>query len=176
MNKKKGWIFSILIAALITYVFVFNLEKEMSLIEVVPDENLSKPMLAENFPDQPSKWDFDDTKAFFVEYRLERDRVRGREMEKLEEIINNFQIGEEARREAELQLLDLVDLMEKELIVENMLKAQGYEDALLFIGKGIATIMVNADKLKENDFLRIIETVASITGISQEQIQVVQHG
>jgi stage III sporulation protein AH len=175
MNKKIGWLFCILLAALATYVFVSHLEKEMSLIEVVPDEALIKPMLAENFPDQLSEWEFDDTKAFFVEYRLERDRVRSQEMEMLDQLINNLQIGEEARREAEQRLLELVELMEKELTVENMLKAQGYADALLFIGKGAATVMVDTDKLTEEDFLRIIETASAITGISNEQIQVVQH-
>lgn len=175
MGRKKIWFVSILLVGLVTYFFVAGLNKEMSRIEIVPDEDLLKPMLAGDLSEDPSQWKFDDTHAFFVEYRLERDRVRGQELEMLNDMINNQQVGEEQRRQAEEQILTLVDLMEKELIVENMIKAQGYSDALLFSGKGIATVMIHAESLSENDFLRISDTVAAITGVSREEVQVIQH-
>jgi stage III sporulation protein AH len=176
MQKKKGWIISVFLIALVTYIFVFHLEREMSCIEVIPDDPHLKPMLAENFPDLPSKWEFDDAQAFFVEYRLERERIRGQEIEMLDEMMNNAQVGEEARREAEQQMLNLTGLMEKELMVENMLKAQGYADALLFAGEGLATIMVCSEKLTEDDFLRIAESASALIGVPREQVQVIQHG
>ena len=159
----------------VTYFFVTGLEKEMSRIEIIPDEDLLKPMLAGELTDDPSQWKFDDAHAFFVEYRLERDRIRAQELEMLNEMINNPQIGEEPRRQAEEQILALVDLMEKELIVENMVKAQGYSDALLFSGRGIATVMIYAEYLYESDYLRIADTVSAITGVSKEEVQVIQH-
>lgn len=174
MGKKKAWILSIILVAVVTYMFVNSLEKEMSRIEIVPDEAELKAILAEELPDDPSRWEFDDPQSFFLEYRLERDRVRGQELEMLNEIINNPQVGEEARREAEQQVLYLVELMEKELIIENMLKAQGYKDALLFSRKGVSTVMVQSEKLDEEDFLRISEMVAAVTGTSREQVQVIQ--
>lgn len=175
MGRKKIWFLSILLVVLATYFFVTGLNKEMSRIEIVPDENLLKPMLADDLSDDPSQWKFDDPHAFFVEYRLERDRVRAQELEMLNDMINNLQVGEDQRRQAEEQILNLVDLMEKELIVENMIKAQGYSDALLFSGKDIATVMIYAENLSESDFLRISDTVAAITGVSREDVQVIQH-
>lgn len=175
MGRKKIWYLSILLVVLVTYFFVTGLEKEMSRIEIVPDADLLQPMPAADLTDDPSQWKFDDAHAFFVEYRLERDRVRGQELEMLNEIVNNPQIGEEQRLQAEKQILNLVDLMEKELIVENIIKAQGYSDALLFSGKGITTVMIYAENLSENDFLRISDTVSAITGVSREDVQVIQH-
>ena len=35
--------------------------------------------------------------------------------------------------------------------------------------------MVDTDELKEEDFLRIAEIVASVAGVSREQVQVIQH-
>jgi stage III sporulation protein AH len=64
--------------------------------------------------------------------------------------------------------------MEKELMVENMLKAQGYNDALLFARKGVATVMIDAEQLDEEDFLRIAEAVSSVTGVPREQVQIIQ--
>lgn len=175
MKRGKTWVLALALVAFVTYVCVVGLEKEMSRIEVVPDEEVLKPIMVGDFPEDPTRWEFDDAHAFFVEYRLERDRIRGQELEMLRDMINNLQVGEEARREAERQVLSLVDLMEKELIVENMLKAQGYADALLFTGRGAATIMIYTEKLSEEEFLKITEMVSAITGVSREQVEVIQH-
>jgi stage III sporulation protein AH len=174
MGKKKIWILGLLLVGLVTYFFVTGLNKEMSRIEIVPDEELLRPMLADDLGD-PSKWKIDDPHAFFVEYRLERDRVRAQELEMLSDMINNQQVGEDQRHQAEEQVLSLIDLMEKELIVENMIKAQGYSDALLFSGKDIATVMLYTESLSESDFLRISDTVAAVTGTPREEVQVIQH-
>lgn len=175
MSRKIGWFLSVLLVATVTYFFISGLEKEMSRIEIVPDEELLQPILSGELSDDPSGWQFDDAHAFFVEYRLERERVRGQEMEMLNEMINNPQVGADARSEAEKQLLNLVDIMEKELIVENMLKAQGYKDALLFARKDTATVMIDAETLNEDDFLRIADAVSSVTGVAREQVQIIQH-
>lgn len=175
MNRKMIWVFSIFLVAIVTYVFLTGVEKEMSRIEITPDEEMFQPLLSEDLSDDPEQWKFDDPQAFFVEYRLERDRVRGQEMEMLNEMINNPQVGAEARLEAEQQLLHLVNLMEKELIIENMLKAQGYKDALLFSRRKGTTVMIEAEKLDAEDFLRIAEMVAATIEISREEVQVIQH-
>ncbi len=175
MSRKTVWILSVILVAAAIYFFIGGVEKEMSRIEIVPDGDILRPIFSGELPDDIDGWQLDDAHDFFVEYRLERDRVRGQEMEMLNDMINNPQVGPEARTEAEKQLLNLVDLMEKELIIENMLIAQGYNDALLFTRKGVATVMIDAEKLDEDDFLRIAEIVSSVTGVSREQVQVIQH-
>lgn len=136
MQRKMVWILGLILVLVVAYVFLTGVEKEMSRIEIMPDEEIFKPLLADDLAVDPEHWKFDDAAAFFVEYRLERDRVRGQEIEMLNEMIDNPRVGAEARLEAEQQLLHLVDLAERELIVENMLKAQGYKDALLFSHRG----------------------------------------
>ncbi len=175
MGGKKIWILGIILIGLCTYFLITGLNKEMSRIEIVPDEELLRPMLAKELGDDPAGWKFDDPQAFFVEYRMERERVRGQEMEMLNDMINSQQIGESRKRQAEEQILSLIDLMEKELVVENMIKAQGYSDALLFCGNDIATVMLYAESLTESDFLRISDTVAAVTGMPREEVQVIQH-
>lgn len=174
MDKKKLWLVGVILGLMVIYLLVNVLEKEMSLIEVTPDESTISPLLAEELPEDPTRWRFDDAHAFFVEYRLERDRVRGQELEMLNDIISNPQAGVETRREAELQILKLVELMEKELIVENMLKAQGYPDAIYFGGKDGVTVMIHTDHLSEEEFFRISDMVSAVAGVSREKVQVIQ--
>ena len=175
MNKKIIWIVSLLFVAVAAYVFLTDVEKEMSSIEIIPDEEMFQPLISGDLSDDPAQWKFEDAEALFVEYRLERDRVRGREIEQLNEMIDNPRVGPEARLEAEQQLLQLIELMEKEMIVENMLKAQGYKDALLFSFRRGATIMIEAEKLTAEDYLRIAEMVAAKLEVAREDVRIIQH-
>lgn len=174
MKKNKIMLIGIIVGLAIIYVLINALEKEMTLIEVVPDQSLASPILAEEPPDDPGRENYDGVQAFFVEYRLERDRVRGKELELLNDLVNNASATMESRREAEKQILQLVELMEKELIIENMLKAQGYADAIFFSGGNGATVMVQADYLSEEEFWRIADMIAAIAGFPRENVQVIQ--
>ncbi|NLN07177.1 MAG: SpoIIIAH-like family protein [Firmicutes bacterium] len=124
----------------------------------------------------PENWDLESSRDFFVEYRLQRDRVRASEIEMLERMIENPNISPEGKKKAEAQLLALTAAMEEELLVENMLKAQGYKEAIIFKKDGQASVVVQAVKLNEEQFLQIAETVSNATGVRMENIAVLEHG
>ncbi len=175
MNRRAIWVVSLLLIAVVVYLFLSGVEKEMSRIEIIPDEEMFQPLMSGDLSDDPAQWKFDDATAFFVEYRLERDRVRSQEIEMLNEMIDNPRVGPEARLEAEQQLLQAVEQMEKELIVESMLKAQGYKDALLFSLRRGTTVMIEAEKLAADDYLSIAEMVAASLEVPREEVRIIQH-
>ena len=174
MSKTRIiWIGSLIFLALATFWLVSNLEKEMSEIEITPDKENMLLKAARELED-PSEWNFDDTKAFIVEYRLERERVRSQELEMLEDIIDNPNASEESKGEAEEKLLHMVELMEKELMIENLIKARGYDDAVFFYRQDMATLLVYGDKITEEEFVRISEMISSLTGVPREEVQVIE--
>jgi len=61
---------------------------------------------------------------------LQRERVRDQSIEMLQTLIDNPNAAAAAKEEAEKLLLEIVRQREQELLVENMIKAQGYEDAV----------------------------------------------
>ena len=124
----------------------------------------------------PESWDLESSRDFFVEYRMQRERVRANEIEMLERMIENPNISPEGKKKAEAQLLSLTATMEEELLVENMLKAQGYKDVIIFTKEGQASVVVQAVKLNEEQFLQIAETVSNATGVRMENIAVLEHG
>ncbi|HZK25855.1 MAG TPA: SpoIIIAH-like family protein [Oscillospiraceae bacterium] len=124
----------------------------------------------------PESMGLESYEAYFVEYRLQRDRIRASEVEMFNTMIENPNVSAEAKKEAEAQLLSLIERMEKELMVENMLKAQGFKDAVFFIKDGKAHAVVKAAKLDQTQFMQIAEVVNSVTGLSMDDISVVEHG
>ncbi|MBS4007824.1 MAG: SpoIIIAH-like family protein [Clostridium sp.] len=124
---------------------------------------------------KPGNLVLEEYEAFFVEYRLERDRVRGKELEMLNGMINNPEISQTGKKQAEEQLLALVETMEKELLVENMLKAHGFADAVFFYRGRIANVVVQAENLKDEEFMQIAEMVSGVTEVKIEEVTVVEH-
>lgn len=138
-------------------------------------ESTEEPTVSTISDPEAGNWNPESFEEFFVEYRLQRDRVRSNEVEMLNKMVDNPNITAEGKKEAEEQLLVLIELMEKELMVENMLKAQGYKDAVFFLKDGRVNIVVQAAKLDETQFMQIADMVSTSTGVSIGDISVVEH-
>lgn len=110
---------------------------------------------------------------FFVEYRMERERVRGRQVELLQGIINNPDSTEDMRREAQQRLMQVTENMERELHLENLIKAKGYSEAALFIQPGSATVILKNSTINEQDATRIADLVSRVTGYDLNDIVII---
>ncbi|MCR4419669.1 MAG: SpoIIIAH-like family protein [Clostridia bacterium] len=110
---------------------------------------------------------------FFVEYRLERDRVRSQEIQMLREVINNPNSTPEAKNEAQQRLIRLTEYMDQEVQLEALLQAKGYPDAAVLIQPSTVNVIVRAPELKPEDLNRIGELVARTTGRKQEEVVII---
>lgn len=122
--------------------------------------------------DDPAEWDLDNKGEFFVEYRLERERARSRELDLLQQMINNPNISLESKSQAEKKLLEMQGLMEMELMVENAVKAQGFENAILIMQQDSALVIVDAGELTSQQILLIAEIASQSTGLRTSQINI----
>jgi len=110
---------------------------------------------------------------FFVEYRLERDRVRSQEIQMLREVINNPNSSPEVKNEAQQRLIRLTEYMEQEVQLEALLQAKGYAEAAVLIQPSTVNVIVRAAQLKPEDLTRIGELVARTTGRRREEVVII---
>ncbi|NMA92227.1 MAG: SpoIIIAH-like family protein [Firmicutes bacterium] len=171
MVKRIAWVLGMLLLIGGTYWIISGLGVEMrGMDEIIPDDDLGvDPVIGE----AQREWEIDEGGAFFVEYRLRRDRVRDQELEMLNQVLENPHSSQEIKQEAENKLLSIIDLMELELTVENMIRAQGYDDAVFFFRNRVATVLVKKERLEEAEFIQIAEIVAAAVGIEREEVQVI---
>lgn len=108
---------------------------------------------------------------FFVEYRLEREKVRSEKSDVLREIIKNSQ-NEDARTKAQETVLKLVQDKQKELEIENLIKARGFNDALVFIREGSVSAVVKAPVLTRQEVTQIADIIHRSAGVNNEEIQI----
>lgn len=115
----------------------------------------------------------DEGRGFFVEYRLERERARGRTVEWIREIIDNPNSSEEVLKKAQERLLLLDYNLNKEIELENLIRASGYDDAAVLVEENSVTVVVRAESLTPEEMTRISEMVSRGTGVAAQNIVVV---
>ena len=93
---------------------------------------------------------------YFIEQRLGRDKLRANLIERLNDIINNENTTEEMRIEAQKKIMHIGDLSEKELRIEGLIKAKGFEEAIVFLTDENLKIIVSVEDLKEQDVVKIL--------------------
>ena len=103
------------------------------------------------------------TASYFTSYRNDRESTRDQEILYYDAIIDSPYSSEAAIVAAEQAKMELVSLMEKELAVEGLIKAQGFEDCVIAISNEKVNVVVKGSSLTENE-------VAQISTIVKEQL------
>ncbi|SHH30998.1 stage III sporulation protein AH [Caloranaerobacter azorensis DSM 13643] len=111
---------------------------------------------------------------YFVEYRLSRDKLRANLVERLNDIVNNEKTDEETRKKAQEEIMRIGNISEKELLIEGLIKAKGFEDVLVFLKNDSVRVIVSADVLNEQDVIKILEIVKSETNLEPSAIKIMK--
>ncbi len=113
------------------------------------------------------------TQDFFVDYRLDRDRVRSQQIEQLRELVNNPKADDQTRREAGQRWLQMTDEMGREVELEGLIRSKGFEDAVVLLRDGAAVVIVKAKELTQVEVARIADMTAKVAGVKPENINIV---
>ena len=109
---------------------------------------------------------------YFQSFRDEREAVRKMEIEYLDEIIATSANDAETLNDAQQQKLELVSNMEKEFVIENLIRAKGFLDAAVTFRGGAVNVVVNAQELSKSEVAQILDIVRGETGESAENIKI----
>ncbi|MGE5593200.1 MAG: SpoIIIAH-like family protein [Betaproteobacteria bacterium] len=113
---------------------------------------------------------------FFSEYRLERTRTRSKNIELLQQVVADEKASEEARAAASTQLVDLSKKTEAEAEAEALIRARGYEDALVFVRGDTCDVVVSGPELTRSDAEQIGDIVARCLGVELANITIIERG
>lgn len=105
--------------------------------------------------------------------RLARDRSRSQELEGLAALAANKTLADATRAAAGERLVGLTERQARELEAEGLLRARGYEDAVVFLQPEAAEVIVKSDvELTAAQAYAIAEVVARAAGLSVQQVTV----
>lgn len=154
-NKKKVIVLSCMIA-LLAITAVFNFVLTTGTIEA--DQSLLV-----------------SSANYFAQYRNERLTTRNEELLQLDAIIASAEENSEEKADALAMKLELTSITEKELLLESLIKAYGFEDAVVVIGLESENVNVIAktQELTTDDAVIIYSIVAEEANVSPENVKII---
>ena len=104
---------------------------------------------------------------YFTTYRSERKTTRNEELVQLDSVIALYDVGDEKYEEATEMKMEIVAAMEKELILENMVKSLGFSDAVVSVSADSdnVNVFINSAELNYDTALSIYSMMKNETGI-----------
>ncbi len=107
------------------------------------------------------------TANYFTTYRTERTTTRNEELVQLDSVIALYEEGDARYEEATQMKMEIVAAMEKELVLENMVKSLGFSDAVVSISSDSDNInvFINSAELNYDTALSIYNMMKKETGV-----------
>ena len=124
---------------------------------------------------QDAESDTTDDSEYFVNYRLEREKVRSQQLELLNELAAADDTTAEAKAEAEQKVVQITENMEIELVLEGVLAGKYGGEAAVFVQEDKVNVIL-APTLKEIDDIeaeKIAELANNYTGVGFENAVII---
>lgn len=108
---------------------------------------------------------------FFTEYRLERDKIRSERFDVLRDMVKQAKT-EEVKQRTQETILRLVQEKQREYEMENLIKARGFQDALVVIQDKSVNAIVKTQSFTRDEVIQVAEVISRVTGVRPEDITI----
>ncbi len=139
--------------------------------EIIPSDNKGSLSIIES---QKEEGMAKESSTFFTEYRIERDKNRSKEYDMWQNIIESERAEETFKTLAQDEIVKIVALTEKEMIIENLIIARGFKDALVFLADDSVTVLVEANELNPTNIAQIQDIVMRKTKLGANNIKIMK--
>jgi len=172
--KKRTLLVILFTFLLLVSIFFMFADKAPKALKKVENDGIKKVSSSTEIKSLSVDKGLNKENDFFIDYKLERDRLRSQEADYLREIINNPNASQQSKDKAQQDLINLSHKVEREMIVENLVKAKGFEDAVLFLSENNANIVVKTDGLLDKEVVQISEVITKTTNVPIEKITIIE--
>lgn len=107
---------------------------------------------------------------YIANVQLNREQIRARNKETLNNIINNTNIEEAAKQEAIQSMIAMTAIAEKENAAETLLQAKGFADPVVSLTDGKVDVVINAVSITDQQRAQIEDIVKRKTEVSADGI------
>lgn len=107
--------------------------------------------------------------TYFEEVRATINMDRNQVISMLTDVIEETKEGPEKKNATE-QKLKIIDYMNKEKVVENLIRNKGFADALVLMTDNSVNVTINKQEITQSDIAKICDIVMRETGRDASQI------
>lgn len=117
----------------------------------------------------------DAVATFFSSYRSNRETARAEEFNYLDAIIASESTSAEVKATAEEKQVELLSFIENELVLESLIKAKGYDDAVVTMSTNNLNVIVNKAELTSEEVSKILGIILEETDYTASEVYIVPY-
>ncbi len=110
------------------------------------------------------------TADYFEAAKLSREQTRAKNKETLLDLVNSKNVSEEQKEKAMNEIVAMTTVGEKETAAENLLAAKGFDEVVVTIVDDSVDVIVNSEKLTEQQIAQIEDVVKRKTECAPDKI------
>ena len=131
---------------------------------------------SEEGKDATGEADAAESGTYFSTARLNRQQARDNALSLLQEAASDEKADQTAIDEANAAIQTMADYTMTEAQIENLVTAKGYADCVAFLGEDSISVVVSSleNGMTDTDAARIGEIVMEQTGLSADQIKIIE--
>lgn len=112
------------------------------------------------------------TSAVISEAKLNREQIRAKNTENLTNIVNDANLDKSSKTAAVNELAKIADYSEKEMAIEILLEAKGFNDVVASVSDTGVDIVVNQQSLETSQKAQIEDIAKRKTGMTSDKINI----
>lgn len=113
------------------------------------------------------------TASYFASYRQDREARRDQELLYYQAIAESPSSTEEAIKNADEARLSLIAQMDKELVVEGLVKGLGFKDCVITMSTANVNVLIDSAVLTENEVAQVVAIIQEQLGTELKNIKII---
>lgn len=109
---------------------------------------------------------------YFAQARIDKTTGRDNAIQTLQAVIGGGDITEDEMVAKALEAVELSNFTENESKIESLIKAQGFEDCVVYLEKDSAKVVVKTNGLEAGQAAAIKDIILSISSVPAENIRI----
>ena len=116
----------------------------------------------------------EDADAFFAEAKISRQKTRDEAVQTLKNLIESDAITPEQRTELALKTTSMAEAIEKEGKIENLIKAKGFKDCMVYYDTQRVDVIVKTEGLLTNEVAQMKDIIVKEVTVPDENIAIIE--
>lgn len=115
-----------------------------------------------------------DSDDYFTKARLSRSKSRSMTAASIEKILNGSNATDSEREQAGKQAIAISKQSDSEAKIENLIKAKGFEECVVYLEDKTANVIIKTDGLKSEQAAQVKDIILNETPVKAENIRIVE--
>lgn len=111
-----------------------------------------------------------DNAGYVAEVKLNREQVRSKNKEVLQEVINNETLTEEEKKSAVDEMVTITETAQMEADAEMLLESKGFSDVVVSISEGSCDVVLDMGEVTDSKRAQVEDIVKRKTNIAADKI------